>query len=112
MRTQSFWTQSITRLRPGTRIERGSTVYDWSNPDELEIPNCSVQPASTSLSQDGRVLGVNDGLTVYAPVDADVKAGDRIRFGESVYTINGDPLVWPGVARLAHVQLNLVRWRG
>ena len=112
MALQSFWRQSITRLRPGTKTERGSTVLDWSNPSELVINECSVQPTSTSLSQDGRVLGVHDGLVVYAPVGIDVKAGDRIRFGNDVYTINGDPLVWPGVGKLAHIQLNLLRWRG
>lgn len=108
----SFWTQSITRLRPQTKESRGSTVPDWDNADELEIPECSVQPAGTSLSQDGRVQGVTDGLTVYAPEDADIRAGDRIRYGESIYTINGDPLMWPGAGRLAHMQLNLQRWRG
>lgn len=108
----SFWTQSITRLRPSTKTERGSTVPDWSKPDELVIDGCSVQPTTTSLSQDGRVQGVTDGLTVYAPAGIDVQAGDRIRYGGNVYTINGDPLIWPGAARLQHVQLNLVRWRG
>lgn len=112
MAVQSFWTQEITRLRPGTKTLRGSTVPDWEKPDSLVIYGCSVQPAGTSLSQDGRVLGVQDGLTVYAPEDADVKAGDRILFAGSVYTINGDPLIWPGVARMGHMQLNLQRWRG
>lgn len=112
MPLQSFWTQSITRLRPGKKVERGSTIFDWNDPDRLDIAGCSVQPASTGLSQDGRVLGVTDGLTVYAPEDADVQAGDRIEFGGAVYEINGDPLVWPGAGRLAHIQLNLVRWRG
>lgn len=108
----SFWRQSIVRIRPGTTESRGSTIPDWSKATELTIEGCSVQPASTSLSQDGRVLGVQDGLTVYAPIDADVKAGDRIRFGGNVYTINGDPLIWPGAASLDHIQLNLQRWRG
>ena len=112
MPLQSFWTQTITRLRPKTATERGSTVYDWSNPSELVIAGCSVQPTTTSLSQDGRVEGIMDGLTVYAPAGADVKAGDRIRFGGEDYTITGDPLVWPGAARMAHIQLNLQRWRG
>ena len=112
MAVQSFWQQTITRIRPGTKQERGSTVFDWSNPDTLDIPECSVQPSSTSLSQDGRVLGVQDGLTVYAPVTADVRAGDRIEYAGTVYAINGDPLVWPGVARMQHIQLNLTRWRG
>ena len=112
MALQSFWRQSITRIRPGTKLERGNRVHDWSNPNELVIDECSVQPAGTSLSQDGRVLGVTDGLTVYAPEGADVKAGDRIRYGGNVYTINGEPLLWPGVARMQHIQLNLVRWYG
>ena len=108
----SFWTQSIVRLRPGTKTERGSEVPDWDNPKSLTIAECSVQPASSSLTQDGRVAGVTDGLTVYAPANADVKAGDRISYGGNIYTINGDPLIWPGPGRLAHIQLNLVRWRG
>ena len=58
------------------------------------------------------MLGVQDGLTVYAPVTADVRAGDRIEYAGTVYAINGDPLVWPGVARMQHIQLNLTRWRG
>ena len=112
MALQSFWKQTITRIRPGTKTERGSTVFDWDNPDELTIPEGSVQPTGTSLSQDGRVLGVQDGLTVYAPAGIDVKAGDRIQYGGNVYTINGDPLDWPAAGRLQHIQLNLQRWRG
>lgn len=108
----SFWTQSIIRIRPKRTTSRGSIVYDWSDPTRLEITECSVQPTSTSLSQDGRVQSITDGLTVYAPLDADVQAGDRIEFNNNVYTINGDPLIWPGAGRLAHIQLNLVRWRG
>ena len=112
MSVLSFWTQSITRLRPTTTTERGSDIPDWTKPDELVIDGCSVQPATTSLNQDGRVEGISDGLTVYAPVDADIKAGDRIQYGGNVYTINGDPLIWPGVARMQHMQVNLMRWRG
>ncbi len=108
----SFWTQSITRLRPGTRTERGSSVPDWDNPDTLVINGCSVQPAGTSLTQDGRVQGITDGLTVYAPADADIKAGDRIQYAENVYAIDGEPLIWPAAARLQHIQLNLKRWKG
>ena len=112
MALQSFWTQSIVRIRPGTKTERGSTVYDWDNASRLEITGCSVQPAGTSLSQDGRVQGIMDGLTVYLDEGADVKAGDRIEYGGNVYTINGDPLLWPGVMNMQHMQLNLQRWRG
>lgn len=108
----SFWTQTITRIRPGTKTLRGSTVFDWDNTTSKTITGCSVQPTGTSLSQDGRVLGVQDGLTVYAPADADVQAGDRIVYGGKTYTITGDILNWPGAGRLAHIQINLARWSG
>ena len=107
-----FWHTTITRIRPGTRTERGSTVPDWDNASRLDISESLVQPATTALSQDGRVLGVTDGLTVCVPVDSDIKAGDRIEYLGDVYTINGDPMRWVGVGKLEHMQLNLQRWRG
>ena len=76
----SWATQTITRIRPGVREVRGSEIRDWNNVDELVISNCSMQPAGNTLSQDGRVLGVYDGYTCYAPANADIQAGDRIEF--------------------------------
>ena len=108
----SFWRQTITRLRPGTTTSRGSTIYDWTKPDALTITGCHVQPATTSLTQDGRVAGIMDGMTVYAPAGADIKAGDRIVFDGETYEIQGDPLQWPGAVALDHIQLNVRRWRG
>lgn len=105
--------QSITRLRPGETESRGSTVFDWTAPDELVISGCSVQPAATGLSQDGRVLGISEGLTVYCPPGSDVRAGDRIVFEDDTYTINGKPKVWASpTGRVSHVQLNIERWSG
>ena len=103
----------IIRIRPGTKTSRGSTVPDWDNTDRLEVNGCSVQPASTGLSQDGRVLGISEGFTVYLPVDADVQAGDRIEYDGNVYTITGEPKVWrSATGRVSHMQLNIERWRG
>ena len=109
----SFWRQTITRVRPGSKTLRGSTVPDWDNSVRLDIPHCSVQPVGTSLIQDGRIAGIMDGLTVYGPPDADVQAGDRIEYGGKVYTINGEVLSWPSATGgLDHIQLNLERWQG
>lgn len=109
----SFYRQTITRIRPSVKDVRGSLIPDWENATTKDIPGCSVQPSSTSLSQDGRVLGVSDGLTCYIPADADVQAGDHIVYKGKVYAINGDPIDWPSATgRLDHLQLNLVRWRG
>lgn len=104
---------TIIRIRPGTKTSRGSTIPDWENIDTLEIGGCSVQPASTGLSQDGRVLGISEGLTVYLPYDSDVQEGDRIEYDGSVYIINGKPKKWNGATgRVSHMQLNIERWQG
>lgn len=106
------WHQTITRIRPGTKKERGSSVPDWDNAETLVITECLFNPNGTTLSQDGRVLGISSGAMACVPCDSDVKAGDRIRFGDDIYTIEGDPMIWAGVGRLNHMQLNLRRWRG
>ncbi len=109
----SFANDTITRLRPGVTSTRGSDVTDWDHVSCLDIAGCSVQPASTTLSQDGRVLGIMDGMTCYCPYDADVQEGDRIRFDGLVYVVNGAPRKWKSPAgNRSHMQLNLERWKG
>ena len=110
----SFVSQEITRIRPGTKTLRGSAVPDWSTDkvSELTIKGCSVQPAGTGLSQDGRVLGISEGMTAYIPEGSDVKAGDRIRYDGNVYEISGEPKRWVGAFTRSHIQLNLTRWEG
>ena len=108
----SFCNQEVIRLRPGTKEERGSTIPDWSKVDSLVITGCSVQPATTSMSLDGRVMAITDQLTAYLPEGSDVKAGDRIVFEGDTYEISGDPKAWKAVFRLSNIQLNLIRWRG
>jgi len=108
----SFCTDEVIRIRPGTKTERGSTIFDWNNTDRLLIEGCSVQPAATTLSQDGRVLGTSESMTAYLPDDSDVKAGDRIEYDGKVYTIMGDPKIWKGPLNMSNMQLNLSRWEG
>lgn len=109
----SFWNQTITRLRPGTKVERGSTVPDWDNASALTIKGCSVQPSISTTSQDGRVLGISDSYSAYLPKGADVRAGDHIVFDGEEFAIDGEPRKWTSpTGRLTHVQINLVRWHG
>ena len=107
-----MWHQTIERIRPGEKTERGSVIPDWNNSTVLAIDHCLFQYGTSILDQDGRVLGIQDGATVCAPVDADIKAGDRIRYDGDIYTIDGRPLVWKNVGRLDHMKLNLRRWSG
>lgn len=110
----SWFSQTVVRLRPsGTTTSRGSTVPDWSNPSRLTIPGCSVQPSSTSLSQDGRVLGISESFTLYMPPDADVMEGDRIESDGKTYTVIGVPRPWTSpTGRVSNKQVNLERWAG
>lgn len=111
----SFCRQTVYRIRAKTKTSRGSTIPDWENPDvdPLAISGCSVQPASTSLSEDGRVLGVMDGLTAYLPEGSDVKAGDHIMYDGQTYEINGEPRVWvSATGGRDHILLNLRRYSG
>ena len=108
----SFCRDTVTRIRPTTKEVRGSTVPDWDNANTLEITGCSMQPATTSLSQDGRVLGISDTYTLFAPTESDIEAGDRIEYMGKVYQIDGDVRVQPCAARLDHIQISLRRFQG
>ena len=109
----SFANDTIIRIRPSTITVRGSDIPDWENTTSLRIANCSVQPASTSLSQDGRVLGITDGMTCYCPYDSDVQAGDRIQYDGMIYTVIGEPRKWKSpTGSRSNLQVSLERWSG
>ncbi len=71
-----------------------------------------MQPASTSLSQDGRVLGLLDEYTLFLPPDADVKAGDRISYNGQLFEIYGEVRIQPAALRLDHIEIRLRRHTG
>lgn len=109
----TFMNKSVIVIKPGSKTVRGQSIPDWEHSTQTTIPNCSMQPASTSLSQDGRVLGLIDKFTCYMPATADVDAGDRISYKGKIYTIDGYPREWESAStRLDHIELNLVRWEG
>lgn len=108
----SFCRDTVVRIRPGTKELRGSAVPDWENSTTAEVSGCSMQPASTSLSTDGRVLGLLDEYTLYAPPSSDIEAGDRIEFDGKVYEINGDVRNQPAALRLEHIEIRLRRYKG
>lgn len=109
----SWASDTVTRLRPTIISQRGSQIPDWTNPDRLTISGCSMQPAGTSLTQDGRIQGVSDGYNCYLPHGVDVQAGDRIEYDGKVYTIMGEPRVWRSPTGLvSNTQLQLERWYG
>lgn len=109
----SWFSQSVTRLRAKTRTVRGATVPDWSDPDSKEITGCSVQPSSTSLSQDGRVLGIAESFTIYMQPDADIQEGDRIVYEGNTYIVSGMTRPWSSpTGALSNKQATIERWEG
>ena len=108
----TFCKDVVTRVRPATVKSRGSDIPDWANASKRGITGCSMQPASTSLSEDGRVLGITDMYTLYAPPNADIEVGDHILYNGKEYEIDGDIRVYPGVLRLAHIEVTLRRYNG
>lgn len=109
----TWFRQTVTRLRATTRTVRGATVPDWSHPNSKDIEGCSVQPSSTSLSQDGRILGIAESFTVYMPPDADVKEGDRIVYEGNTYVVSGMTRPWvSATGALDNKQATIERWEG
>lgn len=108
----SFCNDTVKRIRPATKDSRGSTIFDWVNATEKDISGCSMQPASTSLSTDGRVLGIQDEWTLFAPPDADIQDGDRISFDGETYIVQGAVRVQPAAVRLEHLHITLRRYSG
>lgn len=109
----SFCRDTVTRIRPGKKDSRGTTIPDWDTATTIAIKGCSMQPSSTSLSQDGRVLGITDTYTLFAPPNADIEAGDHIEFKGKTYEIDGDVRVQPSASgRLDHLNITLKRYTG
>ena len=113
MALPSWAIDTVTRLRSTVTVERGTTYPDWTNACKVAISGCSMQPAGTSLSQDGRIQGITDGYTCYMPPGSDVMAGDRIQYNGNTYTINGEPRIWNSpTGSVSNIVLNLERWEG
>lgn len=109
----SWFKQTVTRIRPGEKTSRGSVIPDWDNTASLVISGCSVQPSTTSLSQDGRVLGIDESFTLYMPPNADIVEGDRVEYNGETYTVIGVPKPWVSpTGNLSNKQVTLERWSG
>ena len=109
----SWFRQTVTRIRPGTMTSRGSVIPDWSNTDTLDIDGCSVQPSATTLSQDGRVFGISESMTLYMPAAADVQEGDRIVYDGNTFVVSGVARSWMSASgALDNKQATLERWDG
>lgn len=108
----SWANDTITVERAAQRPQRGTTVPDWANAATHTVSGCSVQLPTTSMDLNGRRQTELAG-TVYAPPTADIKAGDRITFGDVRFLVDGEPMPWTSpTGRVSHLQARIVAWRG
>lgn len=113
MALPSWFRQSVRRIRPGVKTVRGASVPDWDDTESETITGCSVQPSGTTLSQDGRILGISESFTLYLPPGSDVKEGDRIVYGSDTYVVSGVPRPWVSpTGALDNMQVTIERWAG
>jgi len=86
--------ETVTRLRATAVLDPYSqreTGEDWSAPDELEIPGCAFDPGGSLESAEVGREPVVSTPTLYAPVDADVTARDRVIMRGRTWLVDGDP---------------------
>ena len=113
----SFANRTVTITHPGAKSQRGTTVPDWRRAQRHTVGGCSVQLPSTSMSLDGRTQTALGG-TLYAPPDADLRAGDRIEWTDltgtdHAFLVDGEPMPWTSpTGRVTHLQARLAEWRG
>ena len=109
----SFWRDTVTRIRGTVRTKNGAQYVDWNEPDELIITNVQVVAQPTTRDFDGRILNISDRRTLRAAYDADVQAGDRIRWQDNLYEVEGEVFhtISP-TGNASSTRCSLVRWQG
>lgn len=108
----SFARETVTRIRPAVAVERGATVRDWTNASEAQVAGCSVQADATSSDYEERANTIQT-FTLYAPADADIQAGDRIRAKAGTFDVVGVPAIWCSpYGTTDHMACRMTEWAG
>lgn len=112
----SFMRQSVTRVRPGKKINGyGQEIDDWteSASSRKVIHRCSVQAIAGEETLDPQRDSILFRFRLLAPHNADIDSRDRIEFDGTTYLIDG-PVERPisPTGRLSHVACLLKRSEG
>lgn len=85
---------TITVVRRTVGEDRYGDPEPTGESSTHEVRGCAVAPrSSTDLTSPGR-QGVLIGLSVYAPLSADIVAGDQITYDGDLFDIDGDIGKW------------------
>jgi hypothetical protein len=105
---------TITRLRATSAVDPYSgeaTGEDWSIPNELPIPGCSVQPGPGQPLLRNLRAGVIVDYIAWAPLDTDVTEHDRIRYAGQDYDVSDTIQRWDFTG-LGHLVIPMRRVEG
>lgn len=105
---------TITRLRATSATDPYSgeaTDADWSTPDELVIPGCSVQPGPGQPLLRNLRDGVIVDYVAWAPLNSDVTEQDRIVHAGETYDISDTIQRWDFTG-LGHLVIPMRRVEG
>ena len=90
---RSFYTTTVTRLRPQTADDgHGNTATDWTlTASEATITGCRLQPLSSDEVMENRFES-DVRFRLLAPYGSDVAFQDRVTVGATTYEVAGAPL--------------------
>jgi hypothetical protein len=105
--------QTIYRLRADvTEDDHGNDVRDWTTPDQKAIRGCAVEPGAPAEYLIGRDASRVQWF-VMAPLRADVRGTDRVKWQGVTYEVSGQPAPWPSDSgRLDYLAIVLQTWNG
>ena len=108
----SFFRLEVTRIRPKTVTERGSTFADWNNTKSQTIKGCHIQQRSSTSDFSDRAES-DTVQTLWAPWAADIQKGDRIVTGTGTYDVVGEPFYWESpTGTIDHFEVRIEKWVG
>ena len=109
----SFFSDSVTVVRPTVVVINGAETFAWANARETVLHNVQVTAQATSRGFDGRTLQISERYTLRANYDADIQAGDHVRWRGETYEIDGDVFHTKSPSgRVSSTRCALVKWSG
>ncbi len=105
--------ETVTILRPGPPVE-DDYGNDVPGPDtETQVAGCAVWPRTSNEDNQARAQ-VIEGLNLVAPYGTDIRPHDRVKIGDLIYEVDGDPGDWasPLTGTKAATQVSLTRVTG
>lgn len=114
MALPNYAQDTINVVRAGLKTVRGAEVQDWANPTRHRVGGCSVQPRATTGDEVAdRAAHATESCTVYLPLEADLKRGDRVEWDGDTWDVDGRVQTWRSpTGRVSHKVATIVVHEG